>query len=617
MRPLLFVVLVACGGCGHASQPAPSGTLVVVVRTGPERVPFHPKVARIQRANAQLAELLGHSIAIEIDGSLLPQTHEGAEDAIARLVEGVVSDLREMDARGRAFANGTFERLTVRYSPAEAAARQDGWRRGEGSKLDPASKTIDAVRAQGDLFEPGIVYSPLVRAASAAAGARYGVLPDALPVSEHRAWYEWNRSSHGSKSVVGSVDPRRVEGMVMLDRLAGSDLALAREVRAWLVTAASDFSSTYHHHQAEVEAAAPDAPFHRAEAAYVAWLRTANLTIEERGELASHLWVIDFRKKEGDRFAPYAYPGLDPMAFSFEAVDAWIAAGHPTGPTTPRLFLDVVAPATLETKQGELRLERHGRSAQSFYAWGLADRTREDAFEKGVLARPDAAFDTAVFANAHTLLRDEGTYLGFLRRFERTPVAWRIGADVHRASEDRPSAALLDESRRLWREVPAARPHALYWFARHTDDRNEVEWPDLVQGSPATDETLSAFLDLGMPAMETLSAAWPGIARSNGRMRIVIAHARPLLGERARGGRGVVAPLVRLARVLCDDARPGELAELHAFARTELAVRPGEGLSDLVLAADPSRCVPSKAGPPSKTGPRSSRARVPGLRSPF
>jgi len=141
--------LLLAMGCGPSPEAVstgqPGGTLVIVIRQGPERVPFHPKVDRIRRANEQLAAILGHSIQIELDGSLLPQDHDGAEDVIARLVEQVAQDLdalKKEDAKALPFAAANFERLVVRYSPTENAQRTaDYWHRHEYTKLDRDSKT--------------------------------------------------------------------------------------------------------------------------------------------------------------------------------------------------------------------------------------------------------------------------------------------------------------------------------------------------------------------------------------------------------------------------------------------------------------------------------------------
>ncbi len=639
----IVALLAVAAGCGPSAGPsgqaaAPTGTLVVVIQQGPERVPFEPKVARIQRANEQLTRLLGHSIQIELDGSLLPQTHDGAQDVIARLVEDVV---RELDALGKqdekllAFARGSFEHLVVRYAPAEAAAREDPWRRRASAKLDLTAKTIDVARAEAE-WRPlgqGEISSVLYRAFSERSAERYGhVLPDALPRTEHESWFEYHArgGSGGSKAQqeasgkIGSVEPLRVRGMVMLHGLAlrANDAKLAEKVRAWLVKATSDFASVYHHHADEVESAAPTSPFRQAETAYVAWLRAQlpKMTHDERAKVASHLWVIDFRKPNADRdrFATYAFPGIDPMAFAFDAIDAWLAAGRPPKPGAREshpYFDTVVCPASSSSDQsGQIRFAT-GRCSGDFYRWALADPRREDVLVTGTLARNDAALATTVFYNARRALRGEAEYLRFLRRFETAPVLWKAGADVHREVAYRPSTDLLEEARRLWRAMPPARGHALLWFARHTDVsyHPESDWPDLVQGLPADDAALAAFLDLGWEAFELLPAAWPGIAKSPERIRTIASRAKPLLGAGIRphpGRRDVSGTLAAVARVLCDERSLSELSELRAFAEAELAAHPGAGLSNVVEAADPTKCTPKSkpqrgavTSPKKPTGP--------------
>lgn len=627
---LLICASAACGPSpAHPGNGAPTGTLVVVIRQGPDRVPFQPKVARIQRANQQLAELLGHSIQIELDGALFPQTHEDTQDVIARLVEDVVRDLDGLQKENKKaldFARTHFERLVVRYAPAEAAQREDPWRRFTGGKLDPSSKTIDVTRpeARWHALGRGEIATVIHRAFVAGNDARYAnVLPDALPREEQRGWFEYhahgtgagpNRRGDKEEGYIGSVNGPRVRGMVMLHGLAlrANDAELVKDVRAWLVKASSDFASTYHNQAADVEGAPASSPYRQAESAYMSWLRfeLPRMTTEERGEIARHLFVIDFRKESSarDRFATYAFPGIDPMSFSFEVVDAWIAAGHPTeGKDSKDYFDRIVCPAKVETTNGQTRYSHTSSCEGYFYRWALADRAREDDLAKALVARNDAPFTTATFYNARRTLRDENDYLRFLRRFERAAEIWKVGADVHREVTYRPSTALLEESRRWWREVPAARGHAFFWFTRNIDGsyRPETDWPDLLQGSPADEAALNAYLDLGWEAFELLPVAWAGVAKNGGRLRAVTTHARLLYGTSIQvrpGGRSVSGTLAALARVLCEQRSMGELAELRTFAQTELAKRPGAGLSEVIEATDPAQCAATKprVGPPRK-----------------
>jgi hypothetical protein len=599
-------------------------------------VPFKPKLARIQEANRQLAGILGHSLQIELDGSLLPQSQDGADDVIARLVEDVA---RELDGLGKEsppaldLARKSFERLVVRYAPSEAAAREDRWRRSLLAKLDLAGKTVDVVcpEAVWRPLERGEIATVLYRAWAAGQDERYGrVLPDALPSSEHRAWFDYHAHGRGGRSNeaepyarVGSVDGRAVLGMVMLQGLAKNDPALSKDVRAWLVRAADAFSGAYHNAAQEVEAAPPSSLYRRAESAYMAWLKGAlpTMTVEERGEVANHLWVTDFRKPSGDRdrFASYAFPGIDLMAFSFDTVDAWIAAGHPgvePRGAVPRVFDVVVGPAYAETgNDGQIRFQHVGRSDYVFYRWALSLPAREDLFVKGLVARPDPPFATSAFLGARHALREEADYLRLLRRFEPTPALWRVGADVHREVVYRPSPLLLEESRRLWRDMPFARGHVLLWFARHADGsyHPETDWPDMVQGALADEQALGAYLDLGVPAWDSLAAAWPGIARGPRRTTLILARAEPLLTNEI-AGRRVPHALAAMARLLCDEGAMGELAQVAAFARAAVAAHPGLGLSDVVEAADLKTCHPKAkpARPPAaKRPPKRSEPNLP------
>lgn len=636
-RALGILAILAAAACGpspanHAE--APTGTLVVTIKQGPELVPFKPMVARTYRANEQIAAILGRSIRIEIDGALMPQTEEGAADVVARIVEQVARDLdglKRDDPRAIDLARSSFARLVVRYAPAEAASREGRFGRGRAqAKLDASTKTIDVVRGEARwlALEPGEVAGVLGRAFDQDQDARYAdVLPASLPRSEHRPWFEYHARGMGRRSKVarvGAIEPLRVRGMVELHGIAqrGQDEALARDVRKWLVGAADAFAQTYHHHAAEAEGAAADSPYRQAERAWIGWAKSElpRMTLDERGEIARHLLVIDFRKGQSDRdrYASYAFPGLDPMAFTFQAIDAWTAAGRPTKRADVHPYFDqVVCPATAETKNGQLHTAIPGRCEGDFYRWALADRAREDVFVRDVTSRlaedRDGALALALFKNAHRVLSGESEHLRFLRRFESTPKAWRVGADIHREYGFRPSEAMLDESRRHWREVDHARPHALFWFARHIDGsyHPDTDWPDLLQGRLADADLLARYLDLGWDAFQLLPVAWPALAKNGARVRVITGWVRPLFEQDIRpapGQRGVTGTLAAIGSKLCEEGAAAEVAELRGWATREIAKRPGAGLSDVLEATAPAACAEARAR--GQRAPREAKPRA-------
>ena len=604
---VLCLSLVGCGASpAYRPDTPPTGTLVIVVRQGPDRVPFQPKVDRIRRANEQLARILGHSIQIELDGSLLPQDHDGAEDVITELVETIANDLAELKKfkpKALVNANASFERLVVRYSPVEA--QQRGRR---PAVLDKAQKTIDVVvgEARWIPFERGEVGRTLVADEDSREKARYEtVLPDAIPAREHRDWFDFWRahnSKRDSPNVVGSVDALRVRGMLMLT--SDADPALAADARKYVLDRElSNFSSAYHHSAAEIEGAPQDAPFHVAERALVDWLNreSPRLALDERAMVARSIWITDFRKDHGDRFATYAYPGFDPMAFSLATIDLWISQGHPS---EPPVFRDIVAPATSTVVNGELEVEGDNRSGSDhwFYRWAMVNPQRREVFARALLDRTDPAFIVTAFYNAHSVLRDEGEYLAFLRRFEASPVHWTTGSQVHRVNQFRPSEPLLEESKRWWRQLPVARGFALFYFARKAEGSYHPaqDWDDMLQNQKPDDAALSAMLDLGWPAFQLLPILWPALPKTNGRVKTMLDHARPLLDAsiRAEPGRHDVAgTLADVARLLCHAGSIAELDQLYEFATLELPRYPGAGLSAVADESKSQRCH-SKASPP-------------------
>lgn len=593
---LLFAI--ACGPSPDAQAPAPTGTLVIVIRQGAERVPFQPKVDRIRRANEQLGAILGHSIQVELDGSLLPQDHDGAQDVMARLLETVAQDLdslKRYEPKAMSFAATKFERLVVRYSPAEA-----GERGRHHSVLQSADKTLDVVLDESRwlALQKGDISGPLIGAFHGEQTNKYAhVLPNEISPGERKAWMEYqlhksSRDEPGQK--LGSVDILQVRGLV---QLAGDGDVEARKYL--LQSVFGDFSGTYHHHQADVENAPAGGPFKKAETEYVAWLNGAlpSMTVEERAVIARSLWVYDFRKNgERDPWAPWAFPGLDKMAFGFAQADAWVAANHPS--RVP-VYDDVVAPVRLENAHGEFSFHGEGKHNPDFYRWALAAAPREDAFVKGLLQRKDPQLVSAAFYNAHTALRDENDYLRFLRRFETSPAHWRTGADVHRAVIYRPSTAVLEEARRHWRELPIARATALLYFARQADGsyHPEVEWPDMLQDRKVDDTVLKEEMALGWPGYELLPVYWRQIAHSNNRLTIVEDAALELLKQDIHvppGHRDIGGILAQIGRLDCEDDDKAEVAALRKWAESQIPSHPGQGLSQIIEETGPNDCKPKK-----------------------
>ena len=610
---LLLAAVVACGPSPEARDARPSGELVVVIRQGPERVPFRPDVARIKAANEQLSELLGHSIAIEVDGSILPQTHEGAQQVIADLVEAVTRDIDELvTERDRyhrpethAYARQHFQRLVVRYDPSEASRR----RRSE-ARFDPATGTVDVVLAEATprAIIPGSVAKVFLDAVLVASREHYArTLPAQLPPAEHRAWLAYHSHELPRGEVVHKLDVIGVRGTLWL-LASSSDREIARDARAWLLgRGVADLERGYTEDLSAIEASPPGSPFVVAERELVEWLNDeqAGMTLEERGKLAVHLWVPDWRQKNdarGPKLAERAFPGFDKVSFAFTTIDLWIAAGHPSEPETLRAFGE---PVEMDWKDGHVHFGqgispgRAIRGGPEFYRWLFADAQRTEVLTRAVRGRADDRFTATVFLQAkHNL--DLVGYLRFLRGFERMPEHWKIGAYVIQQDTSQATVEILEEARRLWRDLPHARGYALFWLGLHAHANHTYDVEAALAGHVADDSDYASFLDIGLPAVEVLPEIWSGLPKQN-RVRSTLGRIDAVIDRDPSLTSRVMIVLEKVAGLLCQDGGANEIAELHAFAIAERARRPGAGFAALV---DQTDCKPSHPRAQTQTKPR-------------
>jgi hypothetical protein len=603
----LVAVMAACAA-PLATQPAMEptagapGVLLAILR-GPERVPVPPHVARMREASAQIAARLGHPLRVDIDGALLPDDRDAADAVMAELVETIANDLETLaNEHMLAFAAAQLDYVVVRYSPTDATER----RATRGAAYDVTAKRLDIARSTTgySAAERGDIAAPIERAYRDALEARYAqALPDAISADEWRDWLEVHIHTNRRTRPLGPSDALTIRGMVMLATLAHRDAELAAEVRGWLVDLASAYAGAYSQDADAIQRAPQGSEFRTAEATYMAWLAAElpRMTPAERGKIIPRLFVVDLHAQRAprDRYAAFAFPGIDRMALVLQVIDAWAADGHKADGKVS-LYGEVVCP--FEVDHGRLAPLGTGEDPycrdRDFYGWALADDARMHALADAVIARNDPVLAAVVSRNVFYASHGDG-HLRYLRRLERAPAPWRITAELEADVQEEPGTELLEEARRWWRAVPHARGVALFWFARKAEHAYEPAklWPELLQDGPVDAAALTGLLELGWPAFQLMPVVWPTLAGVPGHTRAVTEAARNLLGARVEvqpGGRNVAGIVAALAVAACEDKATADVAELRAFARDELASHPGDGLSDIVAATEPAACKPRR-----------------------
>lgn len=598
---LLLAAVVACGPSPDARDARPSGELVVVVRQGPERVSFRPDVARIRAANEQLAGLLGHSIAIEIDGAILPQTHEGAQQVIADLVEVVTRDVHELTVERfpeeLAYVRQHFRRLVVRYDPAEAARRTAPHDEHPAAHFDVPSGTVDVVlaRATPEAIVRGSIGRELLTAARNERAARYAeVMPEQLPGAERGAWLAYRTGLMERPKQTPNVDVVGILGALWLVRKS----ELTSQAREWLFgTALEQLTVAYQHELPAIRALPRGHRFLVAETEFMRWLEEEQvaLTLEERGKLAGSLWTESYERDRPVTSSPRSFPGFDRMSFAFTTIDLWLAAGHPRN---SKALLSLVEPVRPVWKAGHLVHERvapdRTGTGDRFYRWMFEDQQRTDVLARAVKQRDDELFAAAAFYEGAQYL-PEVKYTQFLRSFEDRPAQWRIGAAIFDQSSPREGGAVFEEARRLWRDVPGARAHALLWLAKTNEGRQCSDrcWTDVVRDHVASDADLASFLELDVPAILLVPTVWPALPRQ-GRVRPLARRIEYILDRDPSLAGSMVHVAVQVAQQLCKERSP-EAAELRAWADTMREKRPGALFSTVV---EPSTCTAAMPAAP-------------------
>jgi hypothetical protein len=253
-------------------------------------------------------------------------------------------------------------------------------------------------------------------------------------------------------------NPEAIRKVLLLDSIVGaSDPALAAQVREWLIRAAGDFAQAYANQTAKVLASPPSSSWHRAEAAWVAWLsaRLATLTEDEVVAVAYDVF--------GDRQAPAVrwFPGLDRFAFGLAVADLWIREGHP-GLTDHNFPASEHFVCSVQNDYGKLSSWCEDGGGW-WYRRALASDADTKRLAEAVLARKDAPLTRAVAVGIGLSPKT----LDVLHTWEKDAGVWRDALLVVAREDDWHWMRdwLMPEMKRVWTDHPPWHGAILYALA--------------------------------------------------------------------------------------------------------------------------------------------------------
>lgn len=620
-----LALLGACGGAGAgtgAESPRPASavvinTVVIGFTRDPDELPFDPRAARLQQATQQLTAIAGHPVTFQFDVALLPQWQSSFESALIGAIENVARDLqwlRDHDPAEFAFGDPAFRRVECSYVAVPSRDRD---------AFDPASGTLQIhLSSEDGQFVPEDEVLRELRAAYWRSLDRRFANVEPEQADDVALYFRWitNDRNGGAYVDLGTQEglatsPRAARiGRVarLFPRITPSSAEGSTYVDAqkWLAGQVDFFGDAYAEHEAAVRASPATSAFHRAEAAWVAWL-SANvdrLPQRARFDVVDRLAVErrgDARRPLGQgRYVDIAFPGFDYLAYAMKVTDEWAAAGHPMnaeqGGDRWLLFIHVACPAPRDA---------YGRHTSSFacehtlYDYAMDRDPSMKALAGYLLARKDPAITEAAFADL-VRVREQGTYdatVRLWRALEGDAAEWKVATGVvaDQVSLVPDVASLYDEAQRQWRALPALRGSVLYLVALVSDEshRDLVDWKGFGRtfGSLATASDFAGFLDQDAMAPSYAAATWPALSAGWSRAAVLTPRLDRFLDlERqvstmAMASRSIDGIVSRM----CEDRATRDVAAMHAYLEHRVAMHASEqkDLETLLYRTTPGHCA--------------------------
>jgi hypothetical protein len=628
MRSIALAALVSSVlACAHA---APVRLIVhsqvsVVVLPSPDELPFDPSDARLAEASAQLSALVGHPFVFEFDVALLPDWRADFQQMLIESIENVARDFdRLAHEEPRVFSHGAalIERVVSRYD-VQVAHRPE-W------KLDPAARVLLlSGPATHWGIERGYVEAALQDEYARWADGRWGgaraqdVAPADRPayfefLTDSRVRAAWTKRHRGqAETVPRAPDVEAVLGCVELSSVLGaSSPQLARDVRAWLVRQAQELAGAYNGEEDRVVALPASSPWHRAEAAWVAWANAqlGTMSDEEKLALADSVFVRTRGPDGVFRASPAAFPGFDRFAFGMSVADSWARAGHPRGGAQAEaqraLVETIVCPRTVSADGTE------SRSSRCDYVWyrdALESAATTRRLTDALLARKDRDLVQTAFS-ALTAMPSGGDKLALLlslvHALEGDDLAWTEAFHVvaDELAEGGDPARWVDEARRAWRPHAPRRGALLYALAQvdRYGDNDKVGWSRFGEtfGAPLGAAELAAYLDQGARAWSLARVVWPALSQGWSRAAVFLPRLDAYLADPRVRRYDVQDPghaIRAIAAKLCDEGNVADMALMAAAFRSRAATYPGATYASIF--EDRSECAKHGTAPPSARKP--------------
>lgn len=611
VKRLVFLFALATAACA-SSTPEPA-VRVVFTQTPPE-LAFDPTDLRLRAAQAQLAELLGRPLDVDVDAALLPQWRGSFQHVLVAAIESVARDVRRLREEQRAAADAQLAKLTrvqCRYAATARSPRSE-------LSADGATLTVYSTADAHDLLPRGVVFDHVARAYAAQKRGEYAkATPSSVPNGELDAYFAdlSSRYDPGEKTPAESV---RADAISRIIELEGRSRGTLRDsIRHFLAEGASSFFvGAYLHQAAAVRSYPAGSRFRRAERDFAGWVNRTQkaLAPEDRLTLVRALYPRPFtqNKEPGRSFVTFAFPGVERDDILFDVLDGWTLAGHPMPSYgAPRGVNQTSAPHPKPTPLQEWvvcprpKSPEGPRSLVPHCEDTLYQRAHEEPNVASRLLhvltqKRDAVLTETVFANlaqsAHTELA-----ISLWNRLgdARDDASWKVASAVlaEEMAATGGNALLVAEARKLYRTRERDRGTALYLLA--LSDRyaqQKIDWRAFPRSeSPIRAADLSAFMQAGPHSVALLPTLWPALEANVKRADLILPAYDAFMTAEETRRYDMQDPWRALRSVhgaLCRDGRFADVASIRSYYENRIRVDPEHAriYRDFIGETEPKIC---------------------------
>lgn len=618
----LPVAMAIAAGCGSPSSPRTvviDNSINVTVRADGSRGEGPPAIdeddPRVEVAQKQISELLGHPLGFDFDEAVAAQFEGGLHEAYVLSLERIGRALQSCKAREPlAFEHGapTLERIHLAYDPVSSGA--ETMARHSNPALAPhvvdSTLTLKVHPDDHTLLDADELCWAFRLGAKEDRLARFAAHdPAKLTPDQHAAYFEFLTSDHDHPTDPLQRDIDELRQLVWVAEFHPHvvDPELRKAVDRWLSHEGGQL-------RIEMRKATNDAgkltALARAQAAWIGWVNRSGAKLEraERERVANAL----FTRESKDQ--PLMRKGFDAEAFALPIVQQWIENSAFADPrkSEDRLSFVVVCKAEREHPDRPAIFVQPFCTG-AFYSYlaetpvgrkrlaNLMMRSRHELFTQTAMLHVLRASGAERVVELLDALAEDQQTLHVALRALGDYSHWGPKGDYPRNSEPVvvDPAPLVASVPRWWKGAPEQRPALLYLLAGIADEREgSVPWPRLAEflGARIDATTLAGYLAEEPRTIWTLGELMPALSPGWPRSRVLVPGLDAYLDFDAKGRSSdsrVYSVTNDVVEILCEWGTLDDVAALQKMVRSRIERFPSQSRHlDSFVEKPPQRLCP-------------------------